>query len=131
MRMLPPLIALILSGCASRPGLRPFTTDGCSLFSNGTSKDKTLWLHCCEAHDHEYWLGGTKEERRQADLRLRDCVSVLGHPKTGAWMRWGARVGGAPYLPTPFRWGYGWPYPRGYKSPTEDEVKRMDTFPSR
>lgn len=24
----------------------------------------------------------------------------------------GVRVGGAPWWPTPFRWGYGWPWPR-------------------
>jgi hypothetical protein len=26
----------------------------------------------------------------------------------------GVFVGGTPFLPTPFRWGYGWPYFRGY-----------------
>jgi hypothetical protein len=26
-------------------------------------------------------------------------------------MRGGVLVGGMQLLPTPFRWGYGWPYP--------------------
>jgi len=36
----------------------------------------------------------------------------------------GVRVGGMPYLPTPYRWGYGWPYPRlyGELSATEKEM---------
>ena len=33
----------------------------------------------------------------------------------------GVRVGGSPYWPTQFRWGYGWPYPRGYQALSPDE----------
>jgi hypothetical protein len=33
----------------------------------------------------------------------------------------GVRAGGTPYLPTPYRWGYGWRYLRGYKALTEAE----------
>jgi hypothetical protein len=31
------------------------------------------------------------------------------------------RVGGSPYWPTRFRWGYGWPWPRGYRALTPAE----------
>ena len=31
--------------------LAPFTTDGCSMFPDGSGKDKELWLSCCEDHD--------------------------------------------------------------------------------
>jgi hypothetical protein len=37
----------------------------------------------------------------------------------------GVRVGGTPYLPTSFRWGYGWPYLRGYKVLTAQEKKQV------
>jgi len=37
----------------------------------------------------------------------------------------GDRVGGSPYLPTSFRWGYGWPYPRWYKALIEAEKKQI------
>mgnify|MGYP006979921965 CR=1 FL=1 len=29
-------------------------------------------------------------------------------------------------LPTPFRWGYGWPYPRGYKVLSESERQQVE-----
>ena len=34
----------------------------------------------------------------------------------------GVRVGGSPYFPTTYRWGFGWPYPRGYKALNNDEI---------
>ncbi|MGE6570002.1 hypothetical protein ACQKE9_15860 [Shewanella vesiculosa] len=35
-------------------------------------------------------------------------------------------LGCTPYLPTPFRWGYGWSYPRDYGSLTVDELKQVE-----
>ncbi|HEU5323093.1 MAG TPA: hypothetical protein VFX28_19970, partial [Methylomirabilota bacterium] len=86
----------------------PFTTDGCSGWPDGR------WQACCVEHDLVYWCGGTAEERRQADARLRACVASTGRPATAAVMYWSVRVGGHPWLPLPWRWGYGWPWPRGY-----------------
>ena len=37
----------------------------------------------------------------------------------------GVRVGGSPWLPTQFRWAYGWPYLRGYKEVDEDEAQQV------
>lgn len=39
----------------------------------------------------------------------------------------GVRVGGSPYWPTKFRWGYGWSYPHGYTEVqnSNHEGKRM------
>jgi len=71
MRILALLPLLILTGCASQPRLRPFATDGCTLFPNGTSEYKELWLGCCVKHDRKYWMGGTKAERLKADRELR------------------------------------------------------------
>ncbi len=101
--------------------LKPFTTDGCSEFPNGTLQQKDLWLKCCIAHDKKYWAGGTYDERLQADRELRTCVESVGEPAIAALMLAGVRVGGAPWLNTPFRWGYGWPYGRGYQALTPEE----------
>jgi len=38
----------------------------------------------------------------------------------------GVRVGGTPFLPTEFRWGYGWSYPRFYGELNEDELKQVE-----
>ncbi len=101
--------------------LRPFTTDGCSDFPDGTRDHKDLWLKCCIAHDQKYWMGGTYEERLKADLDLRTCVQSVGEPAIANVMLAGVRAGGSPYWPTRFRWGYGWPYTRGYHALTADE----------
>jgi len=118
---LPLVLALLLPAVASAGDLRPFTTDGCSSFPDGTSEHHWLWSACCVNHDIAYWKGGTRSERRVADKVLAQCVASVGKPKTARLMLAGVRIGGTPYLPTSYRWGYGWPYPRGYKSLTEKE----------
>ena len=45
---------------------------------------------------------------------LRDCVSRATGGVLPELMRAGVRVGGAPWHPVPWRWGYGWDYCRGY-----------------
>ena len=112
---------LLTTGCAQE--LKPFASDGCSSFPDGTLETKTLWLSCCTAHDSAYWQGGSYAERLQADNDLRSCVAKTGQPEIAKLMLAGVRVGGTPYLPTSFRWGYGWPYLRGYKALTEAEKK--------
>ena len=105
--------------------LKPFTTDGCSSFPEGTIEHASLWADCCIRHDFAYWKGGTYEERLLADETLQQCVAKAGKPKTANLMLAGVRVGGTPYLPTSFRWGYGWPFMRGYKVLTADEKKAV------
>ena len=41
-----------------------------------------------------------------------------------ALMLAGVRVGGSPFWPTEFRWGYGWPWPRFY-GPLDAEEKAL------
>jgi hypothetical protein len=104
--------------------LKPFTTDGCSLFPDGTYHQQSLWLSCCIHHDLAYWKGGTEQQRLAADQSLERCVSQVGEPEIAKLMLAGVRVGGSPYFPTSYRWGYGWSYQRGYK-PLSDEEKRQ------
>lgn len=122
------LLAALASVCASAfaSGLRDFTSDGCSLFPNGTIKDRTKWCDCCLQHDIAYWRGGTEAERKKADEALQDCV--IDRTKDTALaetMYLGVRAGGHPAFPAWYRWAYGWDYGRGYKPLTEDEQKRV------
>ncbi|WP_019029853.1 hypothetical protein [Colwellia piezophila] len=105
--------------------IKPFTTDGCSVFPDGTFKQNQLWLSCCTAHDYAYWQGGTYHEKLLADKKLHQCVAQVGEPHIANLMLAGVRVGGSPYLPTSFRWGYGWSYPRWYKILTDAEKKQI------
>jgi len=56
-----------ISMAAESVNIKPFTTDGCSLFPDGTLKDNTLWKSCCIEHDKAYWRGGSYPERQAAD----------------------------------------------------------------
>lgn len=116
---------LIFSTYALSSELIPFTTDGCSAFPDGTIEQNELWLDCCVAHDHAYWKGGTYDQRKEADLELKRCVTKVGEEEIAFLMLAGVRVGGTPYLPTSFRWGYGWNYPRFYSELTEEELEQV------
>jgi hypothetical protein len=109
--------------------IKPFASDGCSAFPDGTVKQKELWLACCTAHDLSYWQGGTYKERVKVDEDLKYCVAKVGEPAVAALMLAGVRVGGTPYFPTSFRWGYGWPYFRGYKAVTPGEFENIKATP--
>jgi len=98
-----------------------FETDGCS---GGMSKlwrkvfkTPPPWEECCVEHDYEYWLGGTWPQRLAADLRLAACVADPrygggAHPFWAIIMFLAVHIGGAALWPVPWRWGYGWKYPR-------------------
>jgi hypothetical protein len=83
-----------------------FSSDGCSLWPDN------VWVECCVIHDTVYWIGGTSEERIQADRELSQCVSSTSHPVIGSIMYYGVRAGGIYWMPTPYRWGFGWDYPQ-------------------
>ncbi len=97
-------------------------SDGCSGgMSAGYAKINFLhayyglqlpWHDCCVKHDEAYYYGGTKEDKRLADKNLKECVShTLDGQQMGLLlgnlMEKGVWLGGLPYLPTSFRWGYG------------------------
>ena len=71
----------------------PLVTNGCSggrsrLYALG---DSSISLEqCCHRHDIDYELGGTKEDRKAADRRLRDCA--LRKAGGNAWKRFRARL---------------------------------------
>lgn len=118
---------LLFSNTAYAGDLKPFESDGCSAFPSGTLEQNELWLSCCIKHDVAYWKGGCTEEREFSDQALKACVAKVGQPEIAELMLAGVRVGGTPYLPTTFRWGYGWPYFRGYKTLTNSELKEVKT----
>lgn len=119
---------LLLFACHSSviaTEIEPFTTDGCSSFPDGTLEQQSLWLNCCVRHDLAYWMGGTEQQRLQADERLAQCVAKAGEPEIARVMLAGVRAGGSPHLPTTYRWGYGWPMGRGYQALSAAEKKQI------
>ena len=53
-------------------------------------------------------------ERLEADDVFGACVAEASSPVLGRIARLGVRVGGVPWMPFWFRWGYGWPWPARY-----------------
>jgi len=79
-------------------------SDGCTLIGGDDFKS------CCVAHDRDYFLGGSIKQRRASDKRLYECVlekKTLGANLAAPFIWLGVRIGGLPFLPTPFRWGFG------------------------
>lgn len=137
-----PVVTLWLAACATTPtsgpasgpasDLRPFTTDGCSMYPDRSTSTGKDWCSCCVAHDRAYWRGGTEAERLQADEALRRCVEDrTGDVSQAALMFRGVRLGGGPHLPTTFRWGYGWPFGRGYEPLSAAESAEADRMAAR
>ena len=79
--------------------------DGCTL-----SPDFDF-VQCCNEHDVSYWRGGSAKMRKQVDEVFRQCIADQGHPVLSILYYYGVRVGGVSFLPTPWRWGFGWNYP--------------------
>lgn len=118
----------ILSTTVYAQGIKPFTSDGCSLFPDGDMNNRTLWCECCFLHDIAYWMGGTKSEKLQADQALKACVlKKTGNKVLAEVMFRGVQIGGHPVFPTGYRWAYGWPYLRGFKDVTRAEGKLIKT----
>jgi hypothetical protein len=117
----------VLTGCAtvSAPAsIDAFSTDGCSMFPDRSPTLQVDWCDCCVAHDLAYWRGGSEDERLQADLDLKRCVAQrTGNAGLAQTMFAGVRAGGSPYVQTPFRWGYGWSFGRGYQELTPAEAE--------
>ena len=121
------IISMLLITNVKAGDLKPFKSDGCSSFPDGTLSQKKLWLSCCQTHDMAYWQGGTYAQRAEADIKLKDCVTAVGEPTIAKIMLAGVRVGGTPFLPTKFRWGYGWPYLRPYRELSSDELIEIES----
>jgi hypothetical protein len=126
------VLIFLFSNISVADELKPFTSDGCSVFPDGTLQQQSLWAECCIRHDLAYWKGGTYDERLAADKALQACVTEIGEPEIASVMLAGVRVGGSPYFPTFYRWGYGWPYLRGYKAISDDDKQlikqRLEQF---
>ncbi len=107
--------------------LAPFSTDGCSKVPNGDLENCDKWLHCCVQHDVAYFAGGTVEERLSADRALMGCIFEASESlKIASIYYYGVRMGGSPFKNTSYRWGYGWPYGRGYEAVSVEERAWVD-----
>ncbi|HWU42454.1 MAG TPA: hypothetical protein VN132_03415, partial [Bdellovibrio sp.] len=101
--------------------LKPFVSDGCSMSPDGLGANHS-WVDCCIRHDIAYWLGGTREDKSNADHGLKACIAKKGFPEIAEIYYASVATMGGPSQNTSYRWGYGWNYRRAYSPLTEDEI---------
>jgi hypothetical protein len=107
--------------------IKPFKSDGCSLFPDGHLLDTDAWCECCVQHDIAYWQGGSEAQKEAADLALKNCVlRNTGNAFLAEAMYQGVKYGGHPIFPNWYRWGYGWSYGRGFGSLSENELRQVN-----
>lgn len=122
-------ILLLSVSCSQSEQLKPFTSDGCTLFPNRDLISSQDWCDCCLQHDIAYWKGGTEQQRLAADVALRDCVLAKTENNALANLMYeGVRFGGSPYFYNWYRWGYGWSYQRKYQALTDKEESRANAL---
>ena len=114
----PLMLVVAFTGC-TRPSqiqpsdLRAFTTDGCSGgFPEGPPGHPNLWCDCWRRARPDLLegrhMGAASSGGREAQgMRDGEAPGVDRHGDEA-----GVRVGGTPYLPTSYRWAYGWPFLR-------------------
>ena len=126
-RLLCMFFVLLLSSHIGAETLKPFKSDGCSLFPDGSLFERDAWCECCVQHDIAYWQGGSLEQKQEADSELKACViAATDNELLAETMYQGVKYGGHPIFPNWYRWGYGWPYGRGFAPLNEEEVKQVN-----
>lgn len=118
------LLACLLSSVSRASGhLKPFLTDLCTSYPEGTRDEPNLWAHCCMEHDLYFWAGGSLEDRKEADLRLRSCVEATGERTQAALMYLAVSLGArSPIRFSTKQWGNAWEDRERYLSLTEQET---------
>ncbi len=90
----------------------PNPNDGCSCVPDFDFR------RCCEIHDLAYHHGGSSDQRKRADQIFRKCIKEFDHNILDDVYYIGVRAGGVPWLPTPWRWGFGYHYKKGHRGYT-------------
>jgi hypothetical protein len=106
---------------------RPFRTDKCTGYIEGTFKNPDLWAHCCVEHDFYMWAGGTKSERKQADKNLKACIVKTGHPNHAELVFLAVKAGS--YSPVKLeskKWSNAWAKKRPDASLSEQEIALLE-----
>lgn len=102
--------------------LKPFLTDGCTSYAEGTRAQPDLWKHCCVEHDLFFWAGGSHAERKETDLRLKSCVEKTGELTHARLIYLGVTIGDT--SPIHFKgkqWGHAFEGRERYLSLNERE----------
>jgi hypothetical protein len=109
--------------------LKPFLTDYCTAYPEGTRERPNQWKHCCIEHDLYFWAGGSLSERKLTDLRLKKCVEDAGAPIQARLIYAAVSIGGqSPIRFKTKEWGHAWPGRARYQSLSEQETSTLINY---
>jgi hypothetical protein len=109
----------------SQDSLNPFETDYCTSYSEGTLGHPNQWKHCCVEHDLYFWAGGSSQDRKKTDLRLKSCVESTGAKFHAYLMFYGVKIGGmSPVRFKSKQWGNAW----GQGRSRYEKLNEQETF---
>lgn len=106
--------------------IRPFATDYCTAYAEGTREKPDLWKHCCVEHDLYFWAGGSRDDRKATDLRLKHCVESTGQVRIARLIYAAVSLGGS--SPIRFKtkeWGNAFEKRERYLSLTTEETSLL------
>jgi hypothetical protein len=110
----------------------PFATDFCTMYKEGPANKPDAWKHCCVEHDLYFWAGGSLEDKKTTDLRLKSCVDKSGYPGQARLIYTAVTIGGAsPIHIKDKQWGNAWVNRIRYLSLTEEETSAILLFMDR
>ena len=90
------------------PEIKPFHTDYCTGYPEGTREEPMLWANCCIKHDLAYYVSGTRKDRRKADKLLRSCVEKVSTKTRANIMYTGIVLGHLSPIKAKTAWGWAW-----------------------
>ena len=102
--------------------LKPFFTDGCTMFIDGPRDQPELWRNCCVEHDLRFWFGGSAEDREVTDLRLKSCVEKVAGAYWANLIYYGVKTGQLSSIKSKTHWNWGWKQKREYGPLSAEEV---------
>lgn len=117
------LFAFSLSATVKSNSLKPFETDGCTMFIDGPRTQPSLWRQCCVEHDLRYWFGGNQYDMDKTDLRLKSCVNDIAGPTWAELIYLGVRTGHKSPIKNKTQWGWGWNLKRPNSSLNTEESR--------
>jgi hypothetical protein len=123
LKLLTSLLILIMAPAVQAEiKLKPFETDGCTLFIDGPPNESGLWRNCCVEHDLRYWFGGSDVDMDATDLRLKSCVDKVAGATWASLIYSGVRTGHHSPIKNKYQWSWGWAKKREYKKLNPEEV---------
>jgi hypothetical protein len=98
----------VFSNALQAASLKPFQSDGCTMFMDGPVGKPNLWKHCCFEHDLRYWFGGSDQQMKQTDLFLKACVKDAADGFWAGLIYNGVVAGHSSPVKSKYHWSWAW-----------------------